>query len=121
MKKSLSELTGIIETFVKERDWKGYKPNPLISSIMIELGELAEHYQWKDDFENFDEEEKLELGFEYVDVVFYLLLLASRSDIDIEKYFDLKMKKLAVKFPLGADTKTQHELYRKTGKNRRYE
>jgi NTP pyrophosphatase (non-canonical NTP hydrolase) len=115
------ELTKMIDDFADIRDWTNNDPNQLITSIYIELGELAEHHQWKDKFEKFDEDEKKEIGFEYVDVLFYLFRLASKSGIDIEKYFDEKFEKLKIKFPIGSDCKTQHNLYRSTGKNKKYE
>ena len=119
MAKSIKELTKEIDDFSEVRDWANDDPNQLITSIFIELGELAEHYQWKNEFEKFSEEKKLEVGFEYVDVIFYLFRLASKSGIDIEKYFNLKIKKLETKFPIGSDGTKQHLLYRKTEKNKR--
>ena len=121
MSKSIKEISESINNFANERGWENSDPNQLIASIHIELGELAEHYQWKDNFTKLDEDEKREVGFEFVDVMFYLFRLASKSGIDIEKYFDSKIEKLAVKFPVGADRKTQHDLYRKVGKNKKYE
>lgn len=125
MSKSIKELTDVIVKFAEERDWQNNEPNHLISSIFIELGELAEHYQWQNSFKDWDEEKKMEVGFEYVDVIFYLFRLAAQSGIDIEKYFDLKVPKLEKKFPVelskkkGAYSQRRKE-YRESGKNKLY-
>ena len=121
MSKSIKELTKIIDDFSKAREWDNNEPNHLITSTFIELSELAEHYQWKNQFEKFNEEKKLIVGFEFVDVLFYLFRIASKSNIDIEKYFDIKVKRMEVKFPVGSDYEKQHKIYRKTGKNKKYE
>lgn len=98
--KSLQDLEDEIIKTCEMRDWQNKDPNQLISSILIELAELAEHYQWQNDFSKIvklPEEKKDELGFEFVDVLFYLLRLAHRSNIDIEKYFYKKLPKIRTK------------------------
>ena len=122
--KSIEEITREIIEFGKERGWYNQKPNHLISSLLIELGELAEHYQWKDSFEKWSQKKKKEVGFEFVDIIFYLFALAYHSGIDIEKYFNEKVPKLAKKFPpklTEREYKKVRENYRKTGKNKLYE
>lgn len=119
--KTLEDLTKIIDNFADTRDWKNNDPNQLISSVLIELGELAEHYQWKDHFETYNENKKREMGYEFVDIIFYLLRLASKSDIDIQKYFDEKIIKLEKKFPIGADALEQRKIYREKGMNKTYD
>ena len=122
MGKSIKQLTKVIDDFCDARDgWENNEPNNLITSTFIELGELAEHYQWKNKFEKFNEEKKLMVGYEFVDVLFFLFRIASKSNIDIEKYFDMKVKKLEVKYKVGTDYQKQHEVYRKTGKSKKYE
>ena len=121
MSKSLKDLTKEIESFCEKRGWGNEDPNQLITSIIIELGELAEHYQWENEFKDLTEKEKKEIGYEYVDVLFYFLRLASNSGIDIEKYFYEKLPKLEEKFPVGKDPRKAHDEYRKKGKNRRYD
>ncbi|MFQ5493046.1 MAG: MazG-like family protein [Candidatus Dojkabacteria bacterium] len=123
MAKSIAELTRIICNFTEERGWTNNDPNQILSSIFIELGELAEHYQWQSEFTKLSASKKREIGYEFVDVIFYLFKLAERSGIDIEKYFDEKVPKLEKKFPVGIDTigynKVKRE-YRKKGQNKLY-
>ena len=118
---SIKDLTKEVEVFCEKRGWGNEDPNQLISSILIELGELAEHYQWQHEFKELTEKEKREIGYEYVDVLFYFLRLASNSGIDIEKYFYEKLPKLKKKFPVGKDVKEAHREYREKGKNKTYD
>jgi NTP pyrophosphatase (non-canonical NTP hydrolase) len=120
----IKELSKIAFQFQEERNWKIKDPNHLINSIVIELGELSEHYQWKKTFEKLSEEKKKEIAFEFVDVLVYLLSLAHRSGIeDLEPYFIEKLDKLAKKWPVGTtkkEYKEKHDEYRKTGKSKLY-
>lgn len=121
MAKTLNQLIDQVTEFADQRDWTNSDPNQLISSTVIELGELAEHFQWQDSFkENYSEGEKLEIAYEMVDVLFYLLRIASKVDIDLDKAFAEKVKKLEIKYPVGADWKKQHDEYRKSGRSKRY-
>lgn len=133
MSKSVNDLSAEFSDFCKERQWHHEDPNQLLSAIHIELGELAEHYQWQNKFPKWDEEEKKSAGYEFVDVLLYFLRLAELSGIDIEKYFDEKLPKLAKKFPAPSKneilTKEQkitdniksRKAYRKEGKNKLYD
>lgn len=123
MSKSIQEVTKIIVDFAEARGWKNENPSHLLNAIYVELGELTEHYQWKNDFSKFkdiDESKKTEIGFEFVDVIFYMFRLAYNSGIDIEEYFDKKLPKLEEKFKIGGDHGKAHREYRKTGKNKLY-
>jgi len=122
--KTLNELVEVVKNFCEDRKWKNDDPNQLVTSMMIELGELAENYQWSTKFKELNEEEKRSLGYEYVDVLFDLFRLADKSDVDLEKYFLEKIPKLEAKFPIGQNSKEHNEIketYRKTGKNKLYE
>lgn len=121
MKKvDLNTISKEIQKFCDIRGWKHTDPNHLITSLNIEIGELSEHYQWEKTFKKFQNDEKTEVGYEFVDVLFYLLRLAQLSDIDISKYFYEKLPKLEEKFPIGMKSKVANQEYRKSGKNRLY-
>ncbi len=124
MSKTISEMTAAVTAFADERGWLHESPTQLLAALMAELGELSEHYQWLDRFEEWPDEKRREVGYEFVDVVFLLFRLAGRSGIDIGSYFDEKLPKLAEKFPVAA-TQEEHErrraLYRQTGRNRLYD
>ena len=123
MSKTFEEISHLINKHCEDRGWNHEHPNALIASIVIELGELAEHFQWKEEIEKLSKEEKQEIGYEFVDVFFYLVRLAGVYDIDIEKYFFEKLPKLEKKFPIGQNRegyKKVKEEYRETGKNKTY-
>ncbi|MGI5897615.1 MAG: MazG-like family protein [Candidatus Dojkabacteria bacterium] len=122
MKKCLNDYIHDVIDFSEARNWKNESPNQLLAAILIELGELAEHYQWESTFKKkYSEKEKKMIGYEFVDVFFYLFRMAGRTGIDMDKTFAEKLKKIEKKYYIGADDKTQHELYRKTGKNKLYD
>lgn len=116
----MNNVISMIEEFCAKRNWENDDPNQLISSIIIELGELSEHYQWSSKFKNYTEEERVEIAYEFVDVIFYLFRLAGKSGIDLDKAFAEKLKKLETKYPIGSDWATQHNEYRKNGKSKKY-
>ena len=73
------------------------QPNQLLVALIGELGELSEHYQWQDTVPAWGEEKRREVGYEFVDVLFYLLRLAHASGIDVGHYFDEKLPRLEEK------------------------
>jgi NTP pyrophosphatase (non-canonical NTP hydrolase) len=121
MSKSLTQIQKDINEFCKEREWNHKHPNDLISSIMIELGELAEHYQWQNEFKELSKEEKKELGYEFVDVLFYFCTLANKAEIDLQEAFYDKLPKLKEKFKDGKHVKEMNKKYRASGKNKLYD
>lgn len=124
MGKTISEITDAITRFAEERGWRHDSPAQLLVALMGELGELSEHYLWQDEFEEWSEEKRREVGYEFVDVIFYLFRLAARSGIDITACFDEKLPRLAEKYPPLASPEEQQrrkEEYRRTGRNRLYE
>jgi dCTP diphosphatase len=123
MEKTLKQISDEIAEFCEKRGWENDDPNQLISSMIIELGELTEHYQWINSFSKIDKNKKEEISYELVDVLFYLLQIGNKTGIDIEKAFNDKITKLEKKFPIGIteeDYQKVHEDYRKSGKNRLY-
>lgn len=114
-----------VAQFINERDWYEDNPNHLITSVLIELAELAEHYQWKGSLQEINKDitpnKKKEIGFEIVDVVVFLIRIANDTGIDIGPLFEEKMEKLKIKYPDGNNHKQRQLEYRKTGKNKLYE
>lgn len=119
--KSFAEYVEIVDLFGESREWDNSDPNEVLVSIMIELGELSEHFQWQKTFKKYNERERKEIAFELVDVFVYLFRIASSVGIDIEGAFEQKIPKLLQKFAIGRDYKEVKEFYRKTGKNKLYE
>src|SRR5687767_6848888 len=99
---SFQELKDGVEKFCVDRDWHNNDPKQLLLSAFIELGELAEYYQWSPDGKWVDDKKKRkEISFELVDVFFYLFRFINKSEIDFSEAFFEKVKKLALKYPTG--------------------
>lgn len=100
---NLGELQRIIATFCHERDWKQFHdPKDLAISLSLEAAEVLEHFQWKNSEEQAThiQERKEEIGEELADVLYWLLLMSSDFDIDLEQAFLRKMDKNALKYPV---------------------
>ena len=83
---TLNKLSERVLRFAKERDWEQFHaPKNLALSILIEAGELAEHFQWQttEQSEVMDEKKRHEVAMEMADVFIYLIRLAQRTDIDL--------------------------------------
>lgn len=105
-KTTVAELSDLVERFVVERDWQPFHdPKNLAASIAIEAAELMEHFQWlrSDQLDSVrDDPAKMKLiGEELADIMAYALAFARTMDIDVSSALDDKMKKNAVKYPVG--------------------
>lgn len=121
---TIKQMQKQVEDFISERDWYNDNPNQLITSLLIELAELSEHYQWKSSFKkinkNITPSKKKEIGFEVVDVMVFLLRIANNTGINIGPLFEEKIQKLKIKYPDGSNPKQRQLAYRKSGKNKLY-
>ena len=103
---TIKELTKKIVKFRDEREWAKYHtPKNLVLSLLIELGELAEHFQWQEDNEIFqllggNNKVKEQIKEEIADVAIYLFLLANELGIDLERAILEKIKKNEKKYPV---------------------
>lgn len=92
MKKLIEEII----TFRDERNWKKYHtPTNLAKSIAIEAAELLENFQWDD---NYDHENMCD---ELADIMIYSIMAADAIGVEIETIIREKMRKNAVKYPVG--------------------
>ena len=100
--KSILDLQKKVIEFRDKRGWKKYhNPKDLAISLVLESAELLEHFQWKDDKEQdqYVAKHKKEIADELSDVLHNILLIANEFDIDIEKAFVEKLKKIEKKYP----------------------
>ncbi len=82
----LQELEERMHAFVSSKGW--YDPDSpkpqtarnLAASLVIEAGEVLEHFQWRE-----DARDQSALAGELADVALYLLQLASVTGIDLEQ------------------------------------
>lgn len=90
-------------TFRQKRDWKQFhNPKDISISLVLEAGELLEHFQWKskEEVERYVKTHKTEIGEELADVFNWVLLLSHDLGIDIISAAEDKIKKNADKYPV---------------------
>jgi NTP pyrophosphatase (non-canonical NTP hydrolase) len=102
---SVEELKELVRTFCEERDWDQYhNAKELAIGIVTEASELLEHFRFKSEnqvdamFE--DNSKRQELIEEISDVLYFLVRLAQRYNIDLSTELENKMKKNGEKYPV---------------------
>src|SRR6476620_392539 len=86
--------------FRDERDWKQYhNGKDLAISISLEANELLENFQWKSSEEAISQS-KQNIKEEMADIFIYLVQLADKMEIDLEKEVLDKLEKNAKKYPI---------------------
>ena len=100
----IKEIQDKLAKFAEERDWDQFhSPKNLVMALTSEVGELNELFQWlteeessmKDDIGKVEEIRK-----EIADIFIYLLRLADKLDIDIEKAVREKIEINSKKYPI---------------------
>lgn len=101
----INALKEKIKLFCDARDWNQYHgAKDLAVALIIEASELLEHFRWKSDkevkdlFENPTKKE--EISDEMADVLYFLIRLAQRYDIDLSDALHKKMVKNEKKYPI---------------------
>jgi len=85
MNDSLQGLARELDRFAQDRDWKQFhSPKNLASALIVEAGELLEHFQWMTDAQSRElaPEQREIVGAEIADVLLYLIQLADALGID---------------------------------------
>lgn len=101
--KTIRELQGRVEEFVKERDWQPFQsPKNLAMALTGEVGELVEHFQWltQEESERLSDETLTEVKDEMADVFIYLVRMADRLNVDLLEAAEVKIAKNALKYPV---------------------
>ena len=99
----IKRLTKEILKFRDRRNWKQFhNPKDLSLSLVLEAGEVMEHFQWKtnEQVQEYIKTNKLEISEELADVFYWVLLLSHDLDIDIEKALDRKIRINNEKYPV---------------------
>lgn len=110
---SLSELQSMIRKFCDERDWgQFHNPKDLSISLALEAAEVLEHFQWKneDEMTKYSVDHKGAIAEELADVLYWVLLLSNKLDIDLIGSFQEKMLKNEQKYPVEK-AKGNHKKY----------
>ena len=103
MADSIDNLSKEVDDFACERDWEQFhSPKNLAMALIVEAGELVEHFQWLNQQQSLDLDEKSRkaVAEEMADVLIYLVRMASRLDIDL---LDAARKKIILngkKYPV---------------------
>ncbi len=111
----IKKLTEKIIKFRDERDWKQFhNPKDVALSLVLEAGEVVEHFQWKnkEEIDKYIETNKADIGEELADVLYWVLLMSHDLKIDILDALDKKIKKNEEKYPLEK-AKGKHTKYNK--------
>jgi len=98
------ELCERLLEFRKERDWEQFHtPKELAIALVLEVSELLETFQWKNDQEVLEllrgpsRERLLE---EVADIATYLFYLCHDLGIDLNSAVDSKLTKNEIKYPV---------------------
>ncbi|MDD5638565.1 MAG: nucleotide pyrophosphohydrolase [Candidatus Pacebacteria bacterium] len=111
----MKELTNKIIEFRNKRDWKQFhNPKDVALSLVLEAGEVMEHFQWKntEEMKTYIKENKSEIGEEIADVLYWILLMGHDLNIDVLDALDKKIKKNEEKYP-AQKSKGNHTKYNK--------
>lgn len=102
---NIQELKEKIKKFCEDRDWDQYhNAKDLAIGIITESSELLEHFRFKsekqiEEFFNFPEK-KEKISEEMADILYFLLRLAQRYNIDLVTVLNKKMEKNEEKYPV---------------------
>lgn len=102
---SVASLREFVTKFRDERDWRQFHdPKNLAEALVIEAGELLEHFLWRDKSQVVqylqEAAQKEEVADELADVLGYALLMADAIGVDIAEAMERKYRKNAAKYPI---------------------
>ena len=103
MTDSLRDLSQQLDQFARDRDWQHYhSPKNLASALIVEAGELLEHFQWitEEQSRSLPPEKLKEVGAELADVLLYLIQLANTLGIDPVAAAQAKLRVNALRYPI---------------------
>ena len=106
VKTTITELRKLVKDFRDARDWKQFHdPKNLAEALVIEAGELLEHFLWKDKSEvarklKNDNAYREEVSDELADVFGYVINIAISADIDLSDALRVKYLKNGKKYPV---------------------
>ncbi len=100
--RDLAELKSRVRAFVAERDWERFhSPKNLAMALSVEASELVELFQWLTEEESgtLDDAARGRVAQELADVLWFLVRLSDRLDIDLLEAAELKLAENAKKYP----------------------
>ncbi|WP_235507453.1 nucleotide pyrophosphohydrolase [Acidovorax sp. Leaf78] len=103
---SLQQLALRLQDFAQQRDWgQLHSPKNLASALIVEAGELLEHFQWltEEQSRNLPADKKQAVAHEMADVLLYLVQMATALDVDLIEAANAKMEINGGKYPVGQE------------------
>jgi NTP pyrophosphatase (non-canonical NTP hydrolase) len=100
--RDLEELKARIREFVAERDWdRFHSPKNLAMALSVEASELLELFQWLTEEQSaaLDADRRRRAAEELADVLWFLVRLAERLDIDLLEAAESKLAANTAKYP----------------------
>ncbi|MEQ8839415.1 MAG: nucleotide pyrophosphohydrolase [Acidimicrobiales bacterium] len=102
----IDNLIGELRTFADEREWDQFhNPKNLAMALAGEVGELLAELQWRSpedcESENLTGDDRQAVEAELTDVLFYLLRLCDRLDVDLEKAVSAKLAENGRRYPVS--------------------
>lgn len=102
---TISDLKGRIRLFCEERDWDRYhNAKDLAIGIITEAAELLEHFRFKSNEESEallnDPERRRAIAQELADILYFVLRLTQRYDIDLSDELAAKLELNAARYPV---------------------
>jgi len=100
----LNALQATLRQFADDRDWHQFHtPKNLATALMVEAAELAEIFQWMTPEQSLnahrDPAQHEHISDELADVLLYLLQIADKTGIDLNRAVSRKLVKNAEKHP----------------------
>jgi NTP pyrophosphatase (non-canonical NTP hydrolase) len=103
MTDSLRNLAQQLDQFARDRDWKQFhSPKNLASALVVEAGELLEHFQWMTEAQSRElaPDKREAVAAEMADVLLYLIQLAAALGVDPIAAAQAKLKLNELKYPV---------------------
>ncbi|XAH23611.1 nucleotide pyrophosphohydrolase [Xylophilus sp. GW821-FHT01B05] len=100
---TLQQLALRLQEFASQRDWgQFHSPKNLASALIVEAGELLEHFQWltEDQSRNLSSEKKRAVAHEMADVLLYLVQMSTTLKIDLLEAAHSKVEINEQKYPV---------------------
>lgn len=95
MENEINKQMNEVRKFSEKRNWTQFhNPKDLAIALVLEAGEVLEHFRFKDEFD------KTEISKEISDVLNCLLRLSDVLEIDLVSCFMEKMKENGKKYPI---------------------
>lgn len=99
---TLAQLAQRLQAFADERQWGPFhSPKNLASALVVEAGELLEHFQWLTEAQSrgLDASQRDAVALEMADVLLYLVQLSTSLQVDLMAAAQRKMVLNAIKYP----------------------